>query len=187
MAREWAFFAFDWGALTELEPRLIAAHDTGNFDGLNIEAIDDILEGLGDDAHPADVCNSLLISMCGVGDVVPCDSGLPERMNWLRRQPDGDDAADVLATLITREPNIQEWYRGEVGIVGLLGVHETADLRSFLSAYRARRASADTPVSGNWSRWFVPKMESGAFFDMLFDLVEKATADGHGLAVMCEE
>lgn len=188
MPSRWTFFAFDWVRFRALEPTLRAAHETADFAGVQDAGAEETLETLEEDAEPEVVCNALLTTLCGAEEAVVFEAGLPEMIRWLRRQPDGDEAAEMLGDLVSAVPNIADWFRVEVGLVGLLTQAQTQALSAAFAAFRRRYRPPEPPRGlAAWTRRFASTDPAREMLDDLMNLVDEAAACSRGIAALREE
>src|SRR5437879_2312616 len=115
----WSFFGFDWVRFEQIRPALKAAHRSRDFTGKRIAAMveadpsDEVgaaLARFGPDAPPELVCNTLAVAACGTGELVLVEGGLPELIHWLRKQPGGTEAAEMIADLASAAPHIEPFF-----------------------------------------------------------------------------
>lgn len=187
MSARWTFFAFDEARFRTLETALRRACETGDFTAAAFEEAAGLLESLEEDSRPEEVCNALLVELCGTGEAVVFETGLPELILHLRRQPEGEKAADLLGVLVSAEPNVEEWFRAESGLVGRLTTAQTQELRACAAALRSReRSSRSSRGLTAWTRRFVPMEPADDQWDRLLALIDEAVSRRCGLALLRE-
>ena len=180
------FTAFDWSRYNALGPPLQHAVESASFDELSEE---DALEGIElEDALPVEIANAALVNACTGDDAVPFEHGLPELVSWLRRQPCGQEPAELLGYLISAGPNVEPWYKCDVGLAGMLAVDQTVELAQGFAQFR-RTGELPKPPRGisALARRFTPVDVPHARLSDLMLLVDETAARNQGLAVIAEE
>jgi hypothetical protein len=189
MEIRWLFTEFDWKRYHEVAPQLRAMRWPEHLDSLediqDIGSAEDVLDEFAGDACSEAVCNALLVELCTVGEGALFESGLPELIKWLRRQARGEDAADVLAEMISAHQGVEEWFATGGGLVGLLTVEQTSELARSMAAFRKgyrppRRARGFAGLTRHF-RTSEPAIEH---LEELFAVVDEAAAEMHGLGVI---
>jgi len=188
MSARWSFFAFDWARFRALEPALRLACDTGDFTSAAFEEAAELLETFDAEAAPEEVCNALLVELCGTGEAVVFETGLPELIHGIRRQPEGEEAADALGALVSAEPGIEDWFRVDDGLVGVLTEAQTQELAAYFAAFRRGYHPPESPRGlAAWARRLAPNEPAYALLDDLMDLIDETAVRRYGLGVLREE
>jgi hypothetical protein len=189
MEIRWLFTEFDWKRYHEVAPQLRAMQWPDHLDSLDgIEefgSAEDVLDEFSDDARSEAVCNALLVELCTAGEGALFEGGLPELIKWLRRQAKGEDAADVLAELISAQQGVEEWFATGGGLVGLLTVEQTSELARSMAAFRKgyRPAKRARGLAG-LTRRFRTSEPAIEHLEELFGVVDEAAAEMRGLGVI---
>src|SRR2546421_1333530 len=105
MAARWSIAAFDWVRFRGLEPALREAVESGDFRRIEDAEAREILSQVSGSSSAEEVANLLITELCASEEVL-FDTGLPALLLWLRRQPRGDDPADLIGELISTGPNL---------------------------------------------------------------------------------
>jgi hypothetical protein len=185
MEARWLFTAFDWGRFHEVAPRLQAAGGEAPVDFEDVEGAEGVLEEFDEEAPQEEVHNALLVELCTVGDGALFERGLPELLKWLRRQPQGEEPAEILGGMLSVSPGVEDWFAAEVGLVGVLTIEETSELarlagrfrRSYKPPHRAKGLAALT-------RHFRTSEPAVEHLDELFEVIDESAAEMLGLAVI---
>jgi hypothetical protein len=183
MDARWLYIAFSWSAYYELEP-LLRGFDLDRRESLHsIEGAGEVLDDFDEDSPPEAIRNALLAELCVEGEGALFEQGLPELLRWLRHQPRGEDPAETLAGLITAQPGVEDWFRSDYGLVGILSADETSDLARVLGRFRRDYVPPPRPrglaAIGRHFKTAEPAIEH---LDELFAVVEEAAAEMLGLA-----
>src|SRR5258706_8899866 len=136
MSTRWSFFGFQWQRYQELKPILKAAWESGDYSNLNLPEADEILAHFYEDSDPSEICNTLIMELCGEGEPLHLEVGLPELIHDLRRRKASMDAAEHLGSLITSEPHVEDWWRFDNGLAGILTPAECKEAAAGLTALR---------------------------------------------------
>jgi hypothetical protein len=187
MPIRWSFISFDWDRYRELKIALEPACVSGDFSNLNIPDADDILAEFDEYSDPSEICNTLVLELCGQGESVHFEAGLMELIRDLRRTGTGEDAADLLGSLVSVEPGVEDWWRTEVGLAGLLTAEQTKEIASGLPAL-ARKEPQRPKTRGlaALASKFAPADFARDHLAELTELIDEAIRYGHGLGVMRE-
>ena len=185
MESRWLFTGFDWRRYHDLSPRFREVGQAEVPDLDDLDGADDLLEECGPDAEPEDVRNALLVEFCTTGEGALFESGLPELLTWLRKQPSGEDPSEILGAMISAAPGVEEWFASEYGLVGLLTVEETCGLAQCAGRFRKkfsppRRAGGLTALTRHF-RTSGPAIEQ---LEELFEVVNEAAAEMLGFAAI---
>ena len=188
MPTRWSFFSFHWDKYQELKPALKSAWDSGDFSNLDTPGADEILDNFDENSDPSDICNTLILELCGEGEPLHFEEGLPGLILELRRNPRGEDAADLLGCLVTGEPFVEDWWRAKDGLAGILTPEQLAEVSSALAAIHAGGGMKTRPkglaaIAGR----FVPTDAAKSHLNEMVDLITESAAAGLGLALMRED
>jgi hypothetical protein len=184
----WSFFAFDWIRFRALEPPLRRAMETGDFSAQELTEAAEILERMDEDAPPEEVGGALIVEICGRGERVVFEAGLPELLRQLRRQPEGEAVAETLGVLISAAPNVQDWFAADGGPAGLLSEEQTRELAAAFAAFRRHYRPPEPPRGlSALARRFTATEPAHELLDDLMRLVEEAAARRQGIAILREE
>src|SRR2546421_7790287 len=187
MPARWSFFAFDWGRFRDLKPKLRTAAETGDFGRLDVPEAAGALSGFHGGSTPEEVANALVTELCGTGEALFFEAGVPELIHRLRRQPHGEEVTEILGSLVSGEPNMEEWFRLESGLVGILSPEETQRLSRELEGLRRDMAPAARPRGlGSITRLFTTTEAAGDRFDDLVKLITDAAGRELGVGVLRE-
>src|SRR5438552_609922 len=105
MAARWSIAAFDWTRFSALQPALREAVASGDFTRLDDAEAREILSQLSTGSAAQEITNVLITELCASEEVL-FDTGLPALLLWMRRQPRGDDPAELIGELISAGPNV---------------------------------------------------------------------------------
>lgn len=185
MLTRWTLFGFNWNRFSELKSALHEAWESGDFSALGIEGADEILAEFDEQADPSEICNTLILELCGRGEPLHIDAGLPELIHDLRKTRSGEDAADHLGMLIAAEPYVEDWWRVDDGLAGILSPEQ---VREAYTGVAAMRRSGVKPARGlaSLTRRFAPGDPATGRLAEMIDLLKDAADDGLGLAVVRE-
>jgi hypothetical protein len=188
MAGRWSLHLFDWARYSELAPGLMAACVDGDFDEIDDDEAQSILAELHEDADTAEICNSLLLELCVTAESAIFDTRLPAVLLWLRKQSDAEDAAETIASLIFQNPNIEDWFACELGLVGLFTVDEVSALEELLAGFK-KRYKPPKKQGGILAitRLFATSEAYGENIEDLLAIVSEAAERRAGLAAVLEE
>jgi hypothetical protein len=171
-----------------MEPALSAAYKTGDFTSLEFKGSEEVLDGMDDDSSPEEVCNALLTDLCGVGESAVFDTGLSELIHWVRKQPYGEEPGEMLAELITVAPNVEEWFKVEQGLVGILPPGDTEDLAIAFLRFRTKYKPPPPPRGlAAITRHFATSEPAVEHIQDLMDIIDAAAASHLGLAAFRED
>ncbi len=186
MSIRWAFFIFNWARFCEIKPALKAACESGNFDELEIA--DEVLEELDEETEPASAANAIILELCGEGEPVYFEAGLAELIRGLRRYPRGEDVSETLGSMISAQPNVDEWFQAGDGLAGILKPDETVTLAKAFAAFRRKYQPPDPPKGlAAITRRFAPSESPIDHLSDLMELVDRAVTAEQGLGVLCEQ
>ena len=187
MTIRWAFFAFDWARFTEIKPALKAACESASFEELSLPEAEEVLDEFDERSDPAEIANAVVLEVCGQGEPVYFEAGLPELIHSLRREVRGEDVAEILGTLISGKPNVEDWFRAGDGLIGILSPEETTSLASAFAYFRKRYEPPDPPTGLRaLTRRFVPVETPLDHLTDLMELIDRTVTAERGLAVLCE-
>lgn len=187
MADRWQLFAFDWTRYRSLAPLLQSAAATGDFSAIGGRAAEAAAAALAEGAPIEEVCNDLLVELCGAEDAVVFESGLPELIHAIRRTPEGEEAAELLGLLAAASPGIDPWFAAEAGLMGLLSPDQVEALSAALARFRRHWNPPPPPRGlGALTRRFAPGDRALDLLPDLMDLVDQCRARRAGLAASLE-
>jgi hypothetical protein len=187
MATRWSFLAFDWTRFSAVSPALRQAADSGDFTHLGIDDAVEVLDTLDEETPPEAVANAVITHLCGGREMALFESGLPELILWLRKQPHGEEVGETLGELISAEPNVEEWFRADGGLAGILTVEETHKLDSAFAYFRKTyRPPAPPRGLAAITRRFSAADPAKEHLSDLMEVVTQAAAQRAGLAVLRE-
>ena len=185
MSVNWTITAFDWSRLQELEGPLAAAHESGDFTRLSLPEIDSIFDHCPEDEPAESLCNAIIQVLCCGEESAEFPSGFAELIHWLRKQPKGELPAEVLAQLITSEPNVEDWFRTDFGVVGILDVWQTLELLDQLKAFLADYVPPKLPRGfASLARRFSPSESHQSQIPDLLEIATHAAQKQVGLAAL---
>ena len=186
MHTRWTFFCFHWIRYLEIKPILHVAWKTGDFSNLGIEGADDILAEFNEKADPGEICNTLILELCGEGEPLHIEAGLPELIHDLRKTRAGEYAAEHLGTLIAADPHVEEWWSVEDGLAGILTPDQVREAYSGLAPMH--RASLKPAARGlaSIARRFTPGDPAAGRLAEMIDLLKEAAEEELGIAVLRE-
>jgi hypothetical protein len=186
MAARWSFFAFDWERFRQIRPKLKLASEAADFTALDWPDAMDLFEHIDEAMRPEEISNQLITTMCAVDDPVYVEGGLPATILKLRRLPNGEEPGDLLAELISAEPGIEDWFRTESGMVGVLSAPTTEELAHLVGPFdlngEERPARGVAQLARKLAVTDTPKDP----LQSLIDLVKRATQRGCGVAAFKE-
>jgi hypothetical protein len=187
MTIRWAFFAFDWSRFTEIKPAMKAACESSSFEDLILPEADVVLEEFDEGSVFAEIANAVILEVCGHGEPVYFEAGLPELIHSLRREVRGEDVAEILGTIISGRPNVEDWFSATNGLIGILTPGETTALAS---AFAYFRKSYEPPLPPKGlaaiTRRFVAVESPLDHLTDLMELIDRTVTSAHGLAVLSE-
>ncbi len=187
MTIRWAFFAFDWARFAEIKPALKSACESANFEELKLPEASAVLDEFDEESDPAEVANAIVLEICGQGEPVYFEAGLPELIHSLRREVRGEDVAEILGSLISGKPNVEDWFSATDGLSGILAPGETTALASAFAYFRKRYEPPEPPTGFRAiTRRFVPVETPLDHLTDLMELIDRTVTAEHGLAVLCE-
>ncbi len=187
MPARWSFFAFNWSKFRELKPGLQAASESGDFSALRQEEAVQVLEGFSETSAPEEIANALVTELCGTGEALFFEGGLPELIHRLRKEPRSEDATDLLGALVSGEPHIEDWFRVESGLVGILSQSQTKDLSQAFELLRRDLKPPSRPKGlGAITRRFATTEAAGDRLEDLFKLVDNCAKRNLGVGVLRE-
>ncbi len=187
MPARWSFFAFDWGRYLDLKPKLRTAAETGDFVRLGIPEANSLLAGFHPESTPEEVANALVTELCGTGEALFFEGGIPELIHRLRRQPNGEEVTEILGSLVSGEPNVEDWFRLEHGLVGILTPEMTQKLERELAALTKGMAPLKRPKGlGSFTRRFTTTEAATDRFEDLTKLIADCASRELGLGVLRE-
>ena len=188
MATRWSFFAFDWTRFQTLAHALRLASESADFTKLEYEGVEEVLDTLDEETPPEAVANALIFHLCGAHEAALFETGLPEMILWLRKQPHGEEAGEVLGELISAEPHVEEWFRSDTGLAGILTEAETRDLAAAFAYFRKTYHPPKPPrgLAGLTQRFSAADPAQEHLADLM-EVVEQAAAGRAGLAVSRED
>ncbi len=123
------------------------------------------------------------------------DAAFPRFVRELAQRPHTDLAALLLSELIAGNKNIENWFRADAGLLGILTPEETHTLaanlrnlfqRGFLGSRRGRkrrRGGLVGVIKGFLSGLFALSPSDEEILFLLDDLLRDATRNGEGLAL----
>src|SRR5205085_10784839 len=97
----WSFFTFNWSRFRDLETMLRKASDSADFSAFDSDEALSVLEEFDEGSAPEAIANALVADLCGMGDALVFEAGLPELIHFLRKQPHGEDINEILGLLIS--------------------------------------------------------------------------------------
>ena len=186
MHTRWTFFGFEWILYLEIKPILHVAWETGDFSRLGIGGADDILAEFNERTDPNEICNTLIMELCGVGEPLHIDTGLPELIHDLRKTRKGEDAADHLGTLIAAEPYVEDWWRVDDGLAGILTPEHVKEAYSGLSPLHQTNFKPAAKGLASITRRFAPADPAAGRLVEMIDLLQEAADQEMGLGVLRE-
>ena len=187
MSIRWAFFIFNWARFCEIKPALKAACESGNVEELEIPEAEQVLEELDEETDPASAANAIILEVCGEGEPVYFEAGLAELIRGLRRYPRGDDVSEILGSMISAHPGVEEWFKADDGLAGILKPDETVALAKAFAVFRRKYQPPDPPKGlAALTRRFAPVESPLDHLSDLMELVDRAVTAEQGLGVLCE-
>lgn len=187
MSVRWAFFAFDWERFRQAAPLIRCAHETGDFSRIELDGADEALAALPENWTEEEAANALILMACGEGELVEFGGSFAERLLEIRREPEGEDFADLLGALMTAEPGMEDWFRPEAGLLGILDAESTRQLAEYagslgLPGRKPRQPRGIEAIA----RLFTPSETGQHSLEDLIRLIRTAAAAGMGLGVLRE-
>ena len=186
MAARWSFFAFDWERFRQIRPRLKAACESADFTELDWPEALDLFEHAEETMRPEEICSELVVTMCAAGDPLFIEGGLPATILKLRKLPNGEEPGDVLAALISAGPGIDDWFRTDSGMVGVLSAPATEELLHQLAPFRMEDEERPARGIASLTRKLATTDSVKDPLQSLIRLVERAADHGYGIAAYKE-
>jgi hypothetical protein len=188
MAARWSFFTFDWPRFRAISPRLQDAVTSADFTQLGLEDVSEVLDTLDEETSPETVANVVIAHLCSGQEVALFEAGLPEMILWLRKQPHGEEVGEQLGELLSAEPHIEDWFRSDGGLIGILTEEETVSLDSAFTYFR-KTYNPPSPLRGlaSLTRRFSAADPAKEHLSDLMDVVAQAAGRHAGLGVLRED
>ena len=186
MSGRWSFFPFDWEQFRQIRPRLKTACNTRDFTGIDWPEALDLFEHAEESMRAEEIGNALVAALCGGGEPLFIEGGLPATILKLRKLPGGEEPGDMLAELISANSGIEDWFRSPDGLVGLLSVPATEEL--FRHLERFRQEEDDRPARGlsSIARKLAVSEPARDPLQSLIRLAEESADRGFGIAAYRE-
>ena len=186
MAARWSFFPFDWQRFREIRPRLKLACESGDFSNIDWPEALDLFEHANEHMQPEVICNELVVTMCASGEPLFIEGGLPATILKLRKLPNGEEPGDLLAELISAAPGVEDWFKTDSGIVGILSAPTVEELTHMLSPFKLEAPKSRPKGIAQITRKLTTIDPPKDPLQSLIKLLEESAAHGYGIAAYQE-
>lgn len=178
----WSFFAFDWERFREIRPRLKMASESGDFSRIDWPEALDLFEHAVEHMQPGTICNELIVTMCAAGDPLFIEGGLPATILKLRKQANGEEPGDMLAEFISAAPGVEDWFKADSGLVGILSAPTVEELTHMLAAFKTDEPRTHNRGLAGIRRKLTTSDPPKDPLQSLIKLLEESASRGFGIA-----
>ncbi len=195
----WNLYRFDYARYVQIRPLLRTAVEAPAFAAVSdCPETDAIVEALIDgEVVPTEARQAFVISLCCVGDALPCPRSFPLILKQIRRDIRSEAGAEMLTDAIAGGRNLDTWLRPSAKFAGFLtpdetstvwGLYKLAELRVRApyerSRGRTRRGGLINNAASFVRRLFDLGLGADEVYRLLGELLEDAVYHSQGVAVV---
>jgi len=182
---EWEVIPCDCSILQTITPRLRSYIEQEDFEAAELvqwqteAGVDQLLMA------PSEACSAILLHFCTIGEGMVFEQDLTDLSRQIRRQPNGEDIADLILKLTMGTPPMEELFSWSPGLQGILMPHTVVELSECLDIFLKQDGSPHS-LRGldRITNLFYPKKSLHEQMTEFAEVVKLAVGNLNGLAAI---
>lgn len=180
----WTLIPFDWQRYRRLAPELKDAARAGDLSRIRNAEAAQLVATLEDTTDLRYTCNYILCELCTVGDPLNFHGTFPAVMRQLSSLDNGEDIADKLVEGAFAGMNVEDWFKCDHGLMGILTWADLDRLRPNVEALIRTLPHRDERRLRNLTRLLRLAQSEDELVEGLLRLIEACNVNGWGLAFL---